>query len=110
MSTEELKTSVQSGNKHLHKQLQEKWFQFMQQMPATDFKVLSLTAKNVLGTCTQSQPPVLVLALEVNHQYSYSKVGYCTPSLHLGNTALNFQEILLCASHYSESCFWMKVV
>ena len=34
----ELKTSVQSGNKHLNKQLQVKWFQFMQQMPATDFK------------------------------------------------------------------------
>ena len=35
----ELKTSVQSGSKLLNKQLQEKWFQLMQQMLATDFKV-----------------------------------------------------------------------
>ena len=66
------------------------WFQFMRQMPATDFKVKSLTAKNVLGTRTRSQPPVL--ELEVNHlysyskilkastRYSYSKVEYSTPS------------------------------
>ena len=59
----ELKTSVQRGNIHLNKQLQKKWFQFMQQMPATDFKVQSLTAKNViaLGTRIRNQLPVLVL-------------------------------------------------
>ena len=34
-----LKSRVQTGNKHLNKQLKEKWYQFMQQMPATDFKV-----------------------------------------------------------------------
>ena len=39
VDNKELKASVQSGNKHLNKQLQEKWFQFMKQMPATDFKV-----------------------------------------------------------------------
>ena len=43
----------------------------MQLMPATDFKVLSLTAKNVLGTRTQSQPQVL----EVNHKYSKSAIS-----------------------------------
>ena len=93
----ELKTSVHSGNEHLNKQLQEKWFQFMQQMPATDFKGLSLGAKNVLGTRTRRQTPVLVL--EVNHRYSYSflkilkastrysysKVEYSTPSSEKGN-------------------------
>ena len=35
----EHKIGVQSGNKHLNKQFQVKWFQFMQQMPATDFIV-----------------------------------------------------------------------
>ena len=49
----------------------------MQQMPATDFKVLSLTAKNVLGTRTRSQPTVLVLLEESQGKYSYS-----TPSLY----------------------------
>ena len=58
-------------------------------MPATDFKVQSLTAKkqNVLDTrtraCntrTRSQPPVLLLVLE-DSQGKYSKVDYLTPSL-----------------------------
>ena len=52
----------------------------MQQMPATDFKVLSLTAKNqnelgtrtrACNTRTRSQPPVLVLE-DSQGKYSYS--------------------------------------
>ena len=64
----------------------------MQQMPATDFKVKSWTAKNVLVLEANHQYAYKKI-LKASTRYSYSKVENSTPSLLL-NLLSTWQKLL----------------